>query len=398
MKRLILLLLTAGLASAFTDHWVSSSGSGNGLSSGAPMSLTDFEDYMVTGGSFNAAAGDRFYIKKDGTYARTTNTDTWVNGGSATSPVVIIGYLTTETDGYQGRTSTYGDLVTTNMPVITYTTGKIAITGTFIICESLNISGAHNSASAGQVGMAANCALRSCSVTYTGTTVTASAILANASGDIVFNCDAANSGTYTVTTGGCITATNAGVKIDSCHMRVTNSAAPCLVMSNSSVAYGNLCWGSGGPGIVTNNVSAQPFVRNNTIVGCTGDGINYVTASTGLQYVVGNMITDNSGDGIDMTQTTMAAFVAYNRLRDNANSFANAGDWITATSYGQASTDTGTTGTTATDYTNYGGNIFSLINTSPATSASQPPSASAGAFQRSQTSSGAVQTSSAHGN
>jgi hypothetical protein len=87
-----------------------------------------------------------------------------------------------------------------------------------------------------------------------------------------------------------------------------------------------------------------------------------------------------------MVSTGNAAIVAYRRTRSNANGLANAGDWITATDYGAVTT----TGAASTDYTNAGGNDYSLVSSSPATSAGIPYAASIGALQRLQTGGGAA--------
>jgi len=111
----------------------------------------------------------------------------------------------------------------------------------------------------------------------------------------------------------------------------------------------------------------------------------FETSTTTIQRVIGNMITDNTGDGIEMTGVALSGVLAFNRLRDNANSINNGGDWITATSYEQALLNTGTTGDTSTDYVNYATQDFNLVRTSPATSASTPKYMSVGALQRDQT-------------
>lgn len=371
---------------ALTQRYVNDAGSGSadGTSEANAMSFATFTDYMVVGGSVNAAAGDVFNIKGAIT-ARTTTTDTWVNGGTATSPVVVRGYNSTIGDlTTLARTNGNGALVTTNYPTISYTTGGISITGAFIVVEALSITSARTSATVTATSQT-NDVLVACNITNSGTNAGSACVSLGGSGSTMFNCDL----NLTGASGGAAAAlVSASCVVDSCRMKVV-STAPCISCSGTNIVavlFGNTLYASGGAGIATSAVSTMPYIRNNTIVGCTGDGLNFITAGTNLQHVIGNMITDNTGDGIDMVSTGNAVLAAYNRLRDNANSFNNGGDWVTATSYGQASTDTGTTGTTATDYTNFGSNDYSLIATSPATSANYPPYSSIGANQRTQTS------------
>jgi hypothetical protein len=92
---------------------------------------------------------------------------------------------------------------------------------------------------------------------------------------------------------------------------------------------------------------------------------------------MGNMITDNTGDGIDMVSTSNAAFASNNRTRSNANGYNNAGDWLTATKYD----DVTTAGAASTDYVNSGSNDYTLILTSPATATGNPKYLDIGALQ-----------------
>jgi len=370
---------------ALTEYYVNDAGSGtgSGTSEANAMSFATFTDYMSTGGSFTAAAGDRFNIKGAIT-SRTTTTDTWVNGGTATSPVIVRGYGTAIGDGYQGRTNGNGDLNVTNMPTLTYTTGRLNVTGTFIIIESLNISTANSAAA---VTLAASCAIVTCKVTNSSTNGAANGISLGTNGQsIILNCDAILSETGGGATAGVAVITAQGASQKVIGNRIKSVSSGGVVARATSVIAFNTIFTNGSIGIFVDVNSATNTIMCNTIVAGGGDGIKIVTGTTTLQFLFGNMITDNAGDGIDMTQTSIAGFLAFNRFRDNASSIANGGDWITATSYGNV--DSGTTGTTATDYENYAGNDYRLVATSPATSAGLPAYASIGALQRSQTGGG----------
>jgi hypothetical protein len=351
------------------------------------MSFATFTDYMSTGGSFTAAAGDRFNIKGAIT-SRTSTTDTWVNGGTSTSPVIIRGYNSVIGDlTTLARTSGNGPLVTTNYPTLTYTTGGISVTGSFIIIEALSVTTAR---SAGSIAFSSGTdnVVVSCAIANSSTNAGAISITLGTR-SILFNCDlnltGASGGTAAVS------SLSAGAIVDSCRIKVV-STCPGILISTSGTAFGNTIYGSGGIGISMNSTAGAPYIRNNTIAGCSGDGINIITGTTVLQRIIGNMITDNTGNGINMVSAANSAFIGFNRLRDNSASINSGTDWATATSYGQASTDTGTTGTTATDYTNYAGNDFSLISASPATNANIPAYSSIGALQRNQISSAGTGT------
>lgn len=363
---------------ALTNRYVNNAGSGlaDGTSEANAMSFATFTDYMVTGGSFTAAAGDVFLLKLDGTYSRTTTTDAWVNGGTVTSPVVVRGYSSSITDGYQGRDSV-GELVTTNMPVITYTTGRLNVTGTFIVIENLNVSSANSGYT---ISMAANSVIKSCKATNSSTNANVGGI----SCSYAIDCDAVLSGA----SGGGV---NAGILATTGYAlanRITTGAttSPGIQLaggSRQSYAIGNVVHSSGGIGVSIPATSTTGIILFNTLVGCAGDGIDIVTGNTNLHTIVGNMITDNGGFGIDMVSASNAGFLAYNRTRDNTSGAINSGtDWAAATTYAHVTTDTGG-GTT--DYVDPTTDDYRLIAASPATSAAILPKMSIGALQRDQT-------------
>ena len=383
IRSLILSLLFAATASAaITERYVTSAGAGaaDGTSEANAMSYATFKDYMETAGSFTAAAGDRFNLKGSFTIGAT---DSWVNGGSATSPVIVRGYASSITDGYQGRTNDNGALVTTNFATLTYSsTFRLNNTGAFwVILENLNIIG---TVSNPVVSFPADCAIVRCRIENSSTN-TASAGVNLASRNVLFDSDVVLTGASGGATGYAVNAGGASCRTVGCRIKVTNTA-PAIIAVSSALVAKNTIFGSGGIGITMNSTTGAPHLLDNTIVGCTGDGIDVITGTTVLQFIAGNMITDQTGVGIDMVSAANAGFMAYNRLRDNSASINSGTDWVAATSYGHQ--DTGTTGTTATDYVDYAGNDFRLVPTSPATSANLPAKGSIGALQRDQTSSG----------
>jgi hypothetical protein len=390
-KRLLIFLAAASIGkAAITELYVNvaGSGSGDGSSEANAMSLATFDDYLTTGGSVNATAGDRFNVDT-GTYAQTTSVDTWVNGGTATSPVIIRGYASAIGDGYLGRTNDNGALITTNMPLFTYTTGTPNVTGNFFVFESINFSSTRNGGAFVMAGT--DNVLRGC-VIANATSGASGRCLEIQGRGTAFDCD------FSLTNGGNagevgVAVTVVGAKVIGC--RINSTAVGVSTTSAALVVAGCTFYTCTGNAISVAATGAYTTIIGNTFVGGGADAINIVTGSTIQHVILNNMITDQTGGGIDMVSTGNSALVGYNRLRDNAASFQNGGDWITATSWGQASTDTGTTGTTATDYVNYAGGDYNLVSGSPATSAGIPLKASIGALQRDQVSSGGGQTSNA---
>jgi hypothetical protein len=378
---LLALLLTLSVASGAITEWYvtdAGAGSGAGTSEANAMSFATLRDYMETGGSVNASAGARFNIK--GAITGGTSALTWANGGTSTSPVVLRGYGTTITDGYQGRTNGNGALVTTNMPGITFTsTGKITFTAAWIICESLNINGAvaGNFITLGNTSTVVRCKINS-----SGTSTFPQALFLGITSSAI-DCDLSCSGAGAY---GVVEATSLNVKIVGC--RITGTATRGIISGSTSIADCTIfdISGTGGVGIYANSASSSMAIIGNTIVGCTSDGIILSGTNTSQQLIVNNCITDNGGYGINMVSAAASGVIASNRMRDNTSGSINLGtDWVAATSYGQSATDTGTTGTTATDYVNYAGKNYNLIPTSPATSAGFPLYRSIGALQLSQT-------------
>lgn len=377
--RAFLLSLWVSLCSfgAITDRYVTDAGAGlgDGTSIANAMSFATFVDYMSTGGSFTAAAGDRFNII--GTISsRTTTTDTFVNGGSSTSPVVIRGWKSDDTSPYAGRTNGNGALITTDYPTITYTTGRMNCTGTFIVIENLVVTGAPNS---GTVTIANDSVVLRSAITNSGTGASAVALNCASTGALVFDNDVTMSGA----SGGSVAISATSLcNVDSNRITVTQ-AIPAISCNNSAVVYGNTIYSSGGVAISMQTTTGRPWIRNNTIYGCSSDGVDIITGTTALQRIIGNMVTDNGGYAVDFNSSSVAGFVAYNRTRDNTSGAYNlATDWVAATSYGNVTTDTGGA---STDYVNAGSGDLNLISGSPATSVGIPRYSSIGALQRDQT-------------
>ena len=340
---------------AITEKYVSSAGGGahDGSTEADAFSWAE----MVTDINLGGKAGNRYNVK--GSVSRTTTTDTVTGDGSLTSPIIIRGYSSTIGDAYLGRTSSNGDLITTNMPAISYTTGSWSAGGaTHIIYESLNISGA-NSGATWAVGAAV--VLFRCVASNSSTGATAIAINFGGENASVIDCDAsltgASGGRAAISiTSNCIAAGN----------RVKGGpAAGFYCNANGVVALiDNLIYDCGTIGVNSVSTLNRNLFYGNTIVGCGGDGIDIVTGTTFLSVAMNNMITDGSAWGIDGVSAANAIFVAYNRTRDNTSGAINsATDWITASTFSHVTTDTGGS---ETDYTAAGSDDYTLISASPA--------------------------------
>lgn len=356
---------------ALVESYVSTTGAGahTGVDEANAFSWAE----MLTD-SATSAAGTRYNIKNNATYSRTTNSDA-LGAGTTTSPKIYRGYSTTIGDGYLGRTNGTEDIISTNMPVITYTTGRLAM-GAQNIVESLNLDSAHASAS-GTLLAQANGLITRCIINCTGTaTNTSLAISGNSvAGLTIFNNDISQ--TAASGTPNAIRALS-NAKVIGNRIRAARGDCVSQNAAGSPLFAFNLFYNSVRG--IDFGVATSATVMLNTFYGMSGDAIDAVTGSTILEF--GNCITDNTGFGADWQNANNTPMILYNRTRDNIAGAYNLGtDWVTATSYGEVTTDTGGP---ETDYVDAAGGDFSLISSSPAVSAALPSFLSMGAFQRSQ--------------
>lgn len=325
-----------------------------------------------------AVAGNTIWVK--GTISQTTTTDTVACSGSTTSPIQISGYGTTRADGYLGRTSGNGAIITTNMPSLSYTTGAFSLTGSNLIVATLNISSTRNGNAISP--NAAGIVFRACKMLNntsgaSGVTLSAGSSLVNGT---IIDCDISltnggNAGTAAVSM--------AAVASRLIGCRITSSAVGVTASGVGSVFIGNTIYRCT-TGIAVTVTTAYSVMHGNTIVLNSGDGIDIVTATSVPDQITCNMITDNGGFGIDLNSAAVPVVLAYNRYRDNTSGNINSGtDWVAATTYGAVTSGSGTS-----DYTNAAGNDYSLLSTSPGVSVALPLYASMGALQRSQTGGG----------
>ncbi|HTK76152.1 MAG TPA: hypothetical protein VL371_12895, partial [Gemmataceae bacterium] len=325
--------------------------------------------------NLGGAAGNRYNVK--GAVSRTTTTDTISGSGTSTSPVIIRGYGTVIGDGNQGRTSANGDLVTTNMPAVTYTSGRLTVTGAWVIVESLNVTGAAN---ASTLSVGTDNVVKGCKAVNSGTGAGAIALSSNGLRSVLFDNDAQLTGG----SGGAAALQHTGASGRVLNNRVKSGQAVGIICQSTPAVVGNVIFVQTGLGISVNSTAGSPLIYGNTVVGGTTDGIDIVTGTTGLQCIVNNIITDNGGYAADLNSTAVAGFFAYNRTRDNTSGAINLGtDWAAATSYGHVTSGAGTS-----DYTNAAGNDYTLISTSPAKGAGWFSYMDIGALQRQESASG----------
>lgn len=365
------------MATYYVNATGAASGTGSGNAFGNAMTFADFLDYMVVGGSFTAAAGDVFKIINTGTASRTTTTDTLVNGGTTTSPVTIEGVDSSGNSFEPSRTNGNGALITTNMPVLSYTTGRVNITGAAIVLKNLNIQTANSAVSVTMKDLSTT--LIGCSLTNSSTNAAASCT--SVLGGKVINCDLSLTGG---TNGNvCVTSSTSGGQLIGCRIKGGNVKAVDVGGGAPTIA-GCVIFGSAGMGIAVTSTSASPSIYGNTIVGNTGDGIDIVTGSTAYQSIFNNLITDNGGYGIDGVSAANAIVAAYNRIDRNTSGATNlATDWLAATNIGNNTTNLADTSTPGdNEYVTPGSNDYRLKTASYAKGVGLLPYADIGACQR----------------
>lgn len=352
------------------NKYVSATGASgnNGNTYATAYTFTEMINQMNSG----LASGRLYNVFADGIYTRSA-TDTIATGGTAAAPVFVRGCRVATGDGYLGRDIS-GLLITDNMPRIFYNTFfRLNITAQWVFLESLYLSG---STSEDTVDVGANGAISMSKVINSNST-SSSAFGIDGNGQVViFNNDVFLSSASAL--GGGIKAASSAVKIISNRVEVLSpSASAAVSMLFSPLVAKNLIIGNGGlDGILSNSTTATPTIMDNTIVGFR-NGIRFSTGTTTLNLVMNNMITDNSGYGLNFQGCPV--FTASSRLRDNVSGnqgFLN--EIASNTSYGNV---TGDLGGPETDYIDVSSRNYNLKTTSLAAGSGIPYPASIGAFQ-----------------
>ncbi len=350
---------------------------------GGPLSALG--DIGGSAANQGAVAGNLICVKA-GSYTIGAN-DTLNFTGTSTSPIRIAGYnsmrptTSTQGDGYQGRTSGAG-LITTNMPTYTYSSGfRMIINGTFVIVQTLNVSGAVNNVTVDFTNTG-DCYMTQSVIVNSNATSNATAL--GAGSRVLFDdLDVALTG---ASSGSQVFYGSFGRIINSRIWAI--STTPPLVSvpdSNATLTMTRCVLFGGGSGVNVSVTTVSFSIDQTTITAVNGDGIIVVAGNTRLNSITNCMITDNTGYGINLNNANVACILGNNRYRNNTSGNTNLGtSWVNATNHGAVTNGSGV----SSDYVAAGSNNYNLIASSPATSAAQPASASMGALQRDQTGGG----------
>jgi hypothetical protein len=322
-----------------------------------------------------AVAGNT--INVNGSVTGATTSDGITNSGTAPLPILVRGYATTPGDGYTGRTGNIGPLITTNFASIS-TSNRFGC-NSWTILESLS----YTSGSGAPSYLGSFCITRACVWKNTNT---AAGISQNGSNQLVINCDIS-----AVNTSSGFAVDDALYSIIGCHITSTNGTG----IGRAFNILDNVIYKCGQHGISYQYNGNALVIRGNTIVGCGGDGIKLATATNAYPiFIQDNMITDNTGAGINENSSTSCGLLGNNFFRNNGTDLTNLAPAFKELYTSGANSNThATTGTTGADYNNYAGNDFTLAAGSSAIGTGIPYNTSPGCFQRaSGGSSGGIQS------
>jgi len=346
---------------ALTKRYVTSAGAGAGTGL-----LSDFSDAMSWAAMITDLntphAGYKYVVK--GNVANTTTSTTLTGDGTTTSPIIIEGCFATEGDMLTNGRNSDGTLNTTGFPVISYTgsTARFIASGANnLIIRCLTIT-AESSNLACHLGAGAEA--QRCRLVNSGTNSASYAVGGSAASIGVFDCDVETA----------LTGTTAAVQFTGGFWHIEGCRIKCAPGNGISCVAGGVAKNNTiyecTVGIATTDTASAPLILNNTIVNCTGNGIDIITGTTGLTTIIGNSITGCGGYGIDFNSSTCVKRLGYNRFRDNTSGDINGGgDWEEGTSILNVTTDSGSTATNdAIDFTDVSNDDYSLKAGAPQTS------------------------------
>lgn len=341
---------------AITERYVRADATGGGdgttdTNSGANGAFTWAE--MIT--DINTPRVGYRYNVKAGAYSLSATT-TITGDGTTTSPNIICGFTTTPGDAVRGR-SPGGELDDSLMPVITFaSTHYMAVTGAdYLQVRGIKIIGERNGA---LVHVQTGAVVDGSVCTNSSTGSSAVGILAAVGTTSVLNCDVTMSNGHASSIGisavGTVMYNRVNMPANGTGIAITNN-------NGKPVAFNTVIDGT--TGIAKLTAGAEFTCFSNTIYGCSGDGIDIVTSSTALCYLINNMIVDCGGYGVDFNTSTCVKLLSNNRFRDCASGNYNGdGDYGTAGKHGDVTTDTGGP---ETDFVDYASGNFSLLSGSP---------------------------------
>ena len=240
---------------AWTDRYVTAGAAGGGDgSSGNPWTLAEAIS--------NAAAGDRVNIQA-GIYASTTTTRTFATVGTTTAPVWWRGYKTAIGDMDSASHGVFAS--GTEIPALTFTTGRMSVSQPHQIFSNLDIQSAATAGSAlGASGV--NTRYHRLRVQNTGTNALSRAVLAGSN----------NNQTFT-----------------RCWFKATTSASS-VVQAATHVEFDSCVFDGGSVGLdITGNI---PFVRRCIFDSPSSHAITCASSSLG-EFL--DCIFYNTGAGAD---------------------------------------------------------------------------------------------------
>jgi hypothetical protein len=320
---------------AFTEKYVTNSGAGT--ADGSSLANAWSWATMLT----SLSAGQRANVQ--GAITRTTPSDAFTNAGTAANPMAIRGINSTLGDLEANGRTRGGALVTTNFPVITYTTGNITLPA-FSTCEHLSITSASSSLVCVIASGGSGIVVRRCVISNTHATFNNSALRMTASG-IAIDCDLSTTSSNSSSVGfqsisagamivgclitggsgsGCIGGSNV-IAIIGCTLRdagfgITLSTSTAIVIGNSFRNITN---------VYVKATASQRLFQNNVAWGVGGSSQWYQSAGTvvennQLNNFVGNMgVADaDLGNWINSNGVTLTAdpFVSSTDLTLNTTS------------------------------------------------------------------------------
>lgn len=361
---------------AMTTKYVSTAGGGSHDGSSWANAFTFAE--MVSDINAGGKAGTIYSVLK-GTYG--LSADVTITGdGSTSSPIIIQGCNATPGDLRNAKRNAAGALDSSNMPVFSWSPGRLdASGGDKIVFESVRFTG---SPSYYLIQAGDNCKFVNCVVENTSTNSAASTIGTSGNHIQMVNCDLSGGGTsasYAVNVG------HAYAVLRNCRITGNGYGLACT-SSSSCVAVENLILNCPTGGIYVGS-GAWCYPDKNTIYAC-GDGIVYQSGSS-LAAVAGeNHITDCTGYAVRYNGNTIPKTRFGLRTRDNASGVDDAtGDWDDNCDFFPVTTDAGGA---STDFTASGSGDFTLVATAAAVGAGINPYCDIGAFGAARTSGGGM--------
>lgn len=297
---------------AWTDKYVSVAGGGahDGTSEANAWTLAEAIAAPY-------AAGQRINVKA-GTYANTTTSITFGVAGTTTAPIWWRGYKTTIGDLDDGVTVARSLQDGVNLPLITFTTGQVIVSGKYHIFSNLDITS-------------------QCTTSFGAVNVSAAA----PSGNQFYLCRIENTAANTAARS--ISIQGASAALIRCRLKTTNTATHNVYLGAVSVMAG--CYVIGGDSSVyaasyvtlhkcviesfgTNGVKCDAAANNQTILDCTiyaaaTNAINISAIPTNGRVTIVNSILGGCTNGINAASATSGVFGYRNHFYGCTNNLVN---------------------------------------------------------------------------